>query len=69
MNLSLLVRTMKIMQVSEFAKAKNPDVMASLTAINRAASMARHTAIVTNTGIVIKLCRISATELNAQDAQ
>jgi hypothetical protein len=63
----------KIMQASELPHAKNPDLIASLTAIKRAASMARQAAIATNTGIVIvkdgKLCRISATELKTQDAQ
>ncbi len=61
------------MKANELAQAKNPDLIASLTAISRAAPMARQAAIATNTGIVIvkdgKLCQISATELKAQEAQ
>ncbi|NOT11133.1 MAG: hypothetical protein HOP23_04765 [Methylococcaceae bacterium] len=61
------------MNANELAQAKNPDLIASLVAIKRAASLARQTAIATNTGIVVvkngKLCRISAAELKIQDAQ
>jgi hypothetical protein len=51
----------------ELSKAKNPDLRASLVALQRAARMARQVAIQTNTAIVIvqngKLVRISAEEL------
>ncbi|MDP2097385.1 MAG: hypothetical protein U1D70_02475 [Methylobacter sp.] len=55
------------MNASELEKAKNPDLIASVIAMKRAAELARQTAIATNTGIVIvkdgKLCRVSAEEL------
>ena len=55
------------MTQQELSRAKNPDLRASLTAIRRAAEMARSTAIQTNTEIVIvkdgKLVRITAAEL------
>jgi hypothetical protein len=51
----------------EIAKAKNPDLRASLAAMQRAAKMARQTAIQTDTGIVVvrdgKPVRISAKQL------
>jgi hypothetical protein len=50
---------------------RNPDLIASVTAIKRAAQLARQTAIQTNTAIVVikdgMLCRISAEELKQQD--
>jgi hypothetical protein len=51
----------------ELAKAKNPDLRASLAAMQRAAKMARQTAIQTDTGIIVvrdgKPVRISAKQL------
>jgi hypothetical protein len=51
----------------ELAKAKNPDLRASLAAMQRAAKMARQTAIQTDTGIIVvrdgKPMRISAKQL------
>jgi hypothetical protein len=61
------------MKASELHTAKNPDLLASMTAIQRAAKMARQTAIQTETGIVVmrdgKLCKVSAEELKGQEAQ
>lgn len=58
------------MKASEIAKAKNPDLIASVAAIKRAAILVRQTAIATNTGIVVvkdgQLCRVSAEELKLQ---
>jgi len=55
------------MTQQEISKAKNPDLRASLVAMQRAAELARQIAIQTNTGIVIvqdgKLVHISADEL------
>jgi hypothetical protein len=51
----------------DLAKAKNPDLRASLAAMQRAAKMARQTAIQTDTGIIVvrdgKPVRISAKQL------
>jgi hypothetical protein len=51
----------------DLAKAKNPDLRASLAAMRRAAKMARQTAIQTDTGIIVvrdgKPVRISAKQL------
>ncbi|MBT9100526.1 hypothetical protein KFZ76_22765 [Methylovulum psychrotolerans] len=59
------------MKASELQNAKNPDLIASLVAIKRAASLARQTAIQTNTAIVVikdgVLCTISAEELKQQE--
>lgn len=59
------------MKASELQYAKNPDLIASVVAIKRAAQLARQTAIQTNTAIVVikdgVLCRISAEELKQQD--
>ena len=59
------------MKTSELQQAKNPDLIASVAAIKRAAQLARQTAIQTNTAIVIikdgVLCRISAEELKQQE--
>jgi len=59
------------MKASELQHAKNPDLIASLAAIKRAAILARQTAIQTNTAIVVMkdgvLCRISAEELKQQE--
>jgi hypothetical protein len=55
------------MSAQDISKAKDPDLRASLAALQRAASLARETAMQTNTNIVIvedgKLVRISAEEL------
>ena len=52
------------MTQQDLSKARNPDLRASLAAMQRAAQLARKTAIQTNTEIVIvqngKLVRISA---------
>jgi len=60
-----------LMKASELQHAKNPDLIASLAAIKRAAMLARQTAIQTNTAIVVMkdgvLCRISAKELKQQE--
>lgn len=51
----------------DLSKAKNPDLRASLTAMQRAAELARQTAIQTNTALVVvrkgKTIRIPAEEL------
>ncbi len=51
----------------DLSRARNPDLRASLAALQRAARMARQVAIQTNTAIVIvqngKIVRISADEL------
>jgi hypothetical protein len=51
----------------DLAKAKNPDLRASLAAMRRAATMARQTAIQTDTGIIVvrdgKPVRVSAKQL------
>ncbi|MBB3103145.1 hypothetical protein [Azomonas macrocytogenes] len=55
------------MKAQDISKAENPDLRASLAAIQRAAELARKTAIQTETGIVIvrdgKLVHVSAQEL------
>lgn len=55
------------MKESELQRAKNPDLIASVAAIKRAACLARQT----NTAIVVikdgVLCRISAEELKKQE--
>lgn len=60
------------MTQQDLSKARNPDLRASLAAMQRAAQLARKTAIQTNTEIVIvqngKLVRISAEQLRAQQA-
>lgn len=57
------------MTQADLAKAKDPDLRASLAAMRRAAAMARQMAIDTDTGIVIvrdgKPVVISADELRA----
>ncbi len=60
------------MTQQDLSKARNPDLRASLAAMQRAAELARKTAIQTNTEIVVvqngKLVRISAAQLRAQQA-
>ena len=55
------------MKSQDLSQAKDPDLRASLAAIQRAAQLARRTAIQTETGIVIvrdgKIVHISAEEL------
>ncbi|CAG4906985.1 hypothetical protein [Paraburkholderia saeva] len=55
------------MKQQDLSKAKNPDLHASLAAMQRAAELARRTALQTDTAIVVvqngKLVRISAEEL------
>jgi len=57
----------------DISKAKNPDLRGSLAALQRAAALARETAIQTNTNIVIekdgKLVWISAEELRRQASE
>jgi hypothetical protein len=59
------------MKAQDLAKAHSPELRASLTAMRRAAALARKTAIQTGTDLVIvkdgKLIRISADQLR-QDA-
>lgn len=61
------------MKIKDINEAKDPDVRASLGALQRAAESARKTAIQTDTGIVIKkdgkLVRIPANELRTAIAQ
>lgn len=58
------------MTSQDLSKAKNPDLRASLAAMRRAASMARRTAIPTNTEIIVvkdgKPMRITAEELRKE---
>lgn len=55
------------MTQQELSKARNPDLRASLAALQRAAELARQAAVQTNTAIVIvqdgKLVRIPAEQL------
>lgn len=57
------------MTQKDISKAKNPDLRASMTAMRRAAALARKTAIQTDTAIVLvrdgKLVRIPAADLRA----
>lgn len=58
------------MMQHELAKAKDPDLRASLQAIKRAAELARQTALQTDTGIVVvegqKMVHVSAQELRQE---
>lgn len=58
------------MSPQELFKAKNPDLRASLTAMRRAAELARQIAVQTNTAIVIvqdgKPIRVTADELRKE---
>jgi len=55
------------MNKPDISQARNPDLRASLAALQRAAEMARQTAIQTNTAIVLiqdgKLVKITAQQL------
>ena len=63
----------KPMNAKDISKAKNPDLCGSLAAMQRAAALARETAIQTNTSIVIeengKLVWISAEELRSKASE
>lgn len=58
------------MTSTNIARAKNPDLRASLAAMQRAAQMARDVAMQTNTAIILmqdgKIVRITAAELRRQ---
>ena len=57
----------------ELAKAKDPDLRASLQAIKRAAELARQTALQTDTSIVVvegqKMVHVSAQELRQEQVR
>jgi sensor histidine kinase regulating citrate/malate metabolism len=59
------------MKAQDLSKAKNPELRASLAAMERAAAMARKIAIQTDTAIVVvqdgKLIRISAEQLRQEE--
>lgn len=59
------------MTIPDISLANDPDLRASLVAIQRAAALARKTAIQTETNIVIvkdqQLVRVSANELRLMD--
>ena len=56
----------------EIGKAKDKDLISSLTAMRRAAHMAREQALLTGTAIVVmkddKLVRVTADEIRKQNA-
>jgi len=58
------------MNEKELGKAKDKDLIASLPAMHRAASMAREQAMLTSTAIIVmqdnKLVRVSAEEIRKQ---
>ena len=58
------------MKQQDISKAKNPDLRASLAAMQRAAEMARETAIQTDTAIIVvqngKRVRIPAEQLRKE---
>ena len=58
------------MKQQDISKAKNPDLRASLAAMQRAAKMARETAIQTDTAIIVvqngKRARIPAEQLRKE---
>ncbi len=61
------------MKTQDITKAKNPLLRASMAAMQRAAALARKTAMQTDTGIIIvrdgKLVRVSAQELRRMAAE
>jgi hypothetical protein len=61
------------MKHQDISAAKDPDLRASFSAMQRAATLARKVAIQTETGIVIKLdgklVRVSADELRKEAAE
>lgn len=58
------------MKADELHKAKNPDLIGSLAAMQRAARMARELAVRTNTAVIVhrdgKTIRVTADELREQ---
>ena len=58
------------MTLQELSQAKDPDLRTSLQAIQRAAALARQTALQTDTGIVIvqgeEIIKLSADQLRQQ---
>ena len=58
-------------KTQDISKARNPDLRASAVALQRAAELARKTAIQTDTGIVIvrdaQIVHVSAQELRQND--
>ncbi len=59
------------MNQHEIGKAKDKDLITSMTAMRRAAHMARELALLTGTAIVVKdnkLVRVTAEEIRKQDA-
>jgi hypothetical protein len=60
-----------LLNQKDISKATNPDIRASLAAMQRAAKMAREIAIQTNTEIIVvrdgKVVRISAAELRERN--
>lgn len=60
------------MNANDISQAKDPDLRASLGALRRAAQLARKTAILTETNLVIvkdgRMLRISADELRQRSA-
>lgn len=61
------------MKTKDISEARDPDLRASMAALQRAAALARKTAIQTDTGIVVvkggRLVRISADELRLESDQ
>ena len=61
----------KHLKAQDLSKAKNPELRASLAAMERAAAMARQIAIQTNTAIVVvrdgKMIRIPADQLRREE--
>ena len=59
------------MKIQDISQAKNPDLRASVQAMQRAAKLARKTAIQTDTGIVIvrnaQIVHVSAQELRQDE--
>lgn len=60
------------MKTPDISTAKNPDLRASMAAMQRAAALARKTAIQTDTGIVIvrdgQIVHVSAQELRQEQS-
>lgn len=61
------------MKIKDISESRDPDLRASTAAVQRAAALARKTAIQTDTGIVVvkggRLVRISADELRLESDQ
>ncbi len=60
------------MKPNQLLLAKNPDLLASVTAMKRAAALARQVAIQTNTAIVVlknqKIVRLTAEEIRQEES-